>query len=44
MIAAAIDLVVFIKKEEYSGERRVQQVSWVDGYDAIKQEYILRDV
>lgn len=44
VIAAAIDLVVFITKEEDGGKRIVQQVAWVDGYDAAKQEYILRDV
>lgn len=44
VIAAAIDLVVFITKEGEGGKRKVQQVAWVDGYNATTQEYILRDV
>lgn len=44
IIASAINLVVFITKDAGDGKRKVKQVAWVDGYDATKQEYILRDV
>lgn len=44
VIASAVDMVIFIRKGEISGKRRVEQVALVERYDAAAHQYVLRDV
>jgi type IV secretion system protein VirB11 len=42
MIGEAIDIIVYLR---YSGlQRRVEQILAVDGWDAAKEEYLVRDL
>lgn len=39
LIAAAVDLIIYITREKYS--RKVKEMAWVHGFDTVKQKYQL---